>query len=557
MELLWAVEIEFLRSYCDRVFGASKETEQAAAVFFADREETREILAVDGETATIDIRGTLTNTRSLIGSFLGFKYTSYIDIQNAIETIAADDTIKKVRLIIDSPGGNVTGLDETWLALRELSKDREIVAENHGLMASAAYWLATAAGKILATSPSAETGSIGVYLLYVDFTEYDKKQGIKDIRIVSKNAPLKNPDPAKAEGLKAYQDRLDALERVFISRVAEGRGVSTEKVEKDFGRGAVLVAQDPDPAKPSALSVGMIDSVIGTIGAAGGRKDKRKAEENPAGELIVAGFPPFKDYPIVDKPWDATAAIKRVRTKTGNQDKPSESYKNAFFWFDPADKDNFGAYKLPFVDVVDGAFKAVRRGVFAAKGAMAGARETKPKIPASDIPAVNNHIDKYVKKIEKEDKKKTQSANSAINREGFSMKFSDLAAADPDLHAEVESMITAAREDGRKALFELINKVQPALTGDSPQFIKDLAVKVLKGESTEAELTAARSAYDAAVEAQKSTAAAGETKDQGSTPATAPPQESGSQTVDNGEIKSNEDYVAQVKRYRQSQGLEG
>lgn len=565
MDPIWACELEYLRNYCDRVLMADPETEQSAIAFFMENPQERQILAVDGDTATIEIRGTLTNKPSFVGRFLGFVTTSYTDLQAAIEAIQADDSVKNVRLVVDSPGGNLTGLDETWMALRELAKSRAVVAENHGLMASAAYWLATAADRIVATSPAAETGSIGVYMLATDYSKMDAARGIKDIRIVSKNAPLKNPDPATAEGLKAYQARLDAIERVFISRVAEGRGISTEKVEKDFGRGAVLIASDPDASKPSALSVGMIDGVVGagrknrwwsSSGQAGAEAGDFDPElQGEAGSTVpVAGTPPFKDFPIVDRPWDSAAAVKRVRTKTGSQEKPTASYRQAFFWFDPANTENFGAYKLPFVDVVDGQLKAVRRAIFAAKGAMAGARGQKPDIPAADVGAVNAHIDRYVKKIEKEDKEKqaATTATAVSHGKGQNMKFADLAASDPELHAEITEMIAVAKTEGKNSALELIATVKPVLTGDSPAYIKDLALKVLAGEATESELKIAREAYDLASEAAKQAAAQAETDHQGATPAPGP--EAGG--TGDGEVKTEDDHHAAVARLKAARGQE-
>lgn len=557
MDQLWACELEHLQNYCEKVLRASPETEKNAALFFQTREDRREILTVAGDTAIIDIKGTLTDNPSVIGTFLRFHTTSYSDIRAAIETIEADDMIKKVRLVIDSPGGVITGLDETWMVLKDLAKTRDVVAENHGIMASGAYWLATAADRIVATSPSAETGSIGVRVLIIDFSKMDERVGIKEIHIVSKNAPDKVADAATKEGLKVWQERLDALERVFISRVSEGRKVSAETVEKTFGRGGLLIAQDPDASKPSALSVGMIDKVLG-IAAGRGKDDKRRAEET--GD-ISAGSPPFKNYAIVDKPWNASAAIKRVRTKTGSTEKPSASYKNAFFWYDPADSEEFGAYKLPFVDVVGGTLKAVRRGVFAAKGSMAGARGQKPKIPPADVGGVNKHIDKYVQKIEKEDKAKKQGSAAADNREGSHMKYSDLEAADPELKAEVDGMIEAGKQTPAPAAAPppalAVEPAKPsevalkALETGSGPYIKALATKVLKGEATEAELTAAQAALDAAEEKRKADAAAGETGEQGATPP-APPA-AGAET---GEIKTEEDHQAQVARFRGIQGQE-
>jgi HK97 family phage prohead protease len=84
---------------------------------------------------------------------------------------------------------------------------------------------------------------------------------------------------------------------------------------------------------------------------------------------------PFKDLPLADRDreWDSTAAIGRVRTLTDSTESPSSKYKDAFLWYDRADKDNYGAYKLPFADVVEGRLVAVPRGIFAADAAMQGA----------------------------------------------------------------------------------------------------------------------------------------------------------------------------------------
>lgn len=546
MDQIWLCELEALRIYCDKVLKASEETEKAAAIAFAEERESPNILSIAGETARIEINGTLSNRPSIIGRLFGFGATSYRDIQAAIETIAGDERVKTVRLLIDSPGGGLTGLDEVWIALRELGKTKMIVAENRGLMASAAYWIASAAHKIVATSPAAETGSIGIYALFIDWTEADKKMGIKEIRIVSKNAPEKNPDLATPAGLKSFQTRLDAIERVFIDRIAAGRGISVDTVARDFGRGGVLIAEDPDSSQPSALSVGMIDAVI--AGSGKGKKDDKRTEED--GE-IVAGSPPFKNLAIVDKPWDADAAIKRVRTKTGSTEKPTAGYKSAFFWYDPKKVDDFGGYKLPFVDVDGGALKAVRRGVFAAKGAMAGARGG-VKIPTEDRAAVNSHIDKYVKKIEKEDEKKKSTAVAPKPKGEKMAKLADLVAEDTELAAEIETLKATEKKVGSDEYAARVAAATPILTGEYPKFLKEKAVALLKGETTAAELAGAVSAYDAMEEKRKADLAAAESKGQGDIQPAPPPP---GPTVD-GEIKNEEDFNAQVARFRASQGQE-
>lgn len=460
MDQLWACEPEYLKMYVEKVLRADKEIVQAAIAFFADRGTPgRELLTIAGDTAIIDIRGTLTNEPCCISCFLNFFETSYGDIQEAIKTIAANDAVKNVRLVIDSPGGVVTGLDETWMALRELAKTRNVVAENHGIMASGAYWLATAADKIVATSPAAETGSIGVRVLIIDFSKMDARLGIKEIHIVSKNAPDKVADAATKEGLTVWQERLDALERVFISRVSTGRNVSIETVEKTFGRGGLLIAQDPDASKSSALSVGMIDGVLG-IAATGKDKDSREASEQV---------------------------------------------------------DNGG---------------------------------------------------KRVEKEEDSDGNDATAADSDSNGKVEKMKLADVGKKDPALQAEIDARVAAAVAEAKKPTpTPAVPPVAPAsasepakssgpsaaalkaLEGDSGSYIKSLAAKVLKGEATEAELTAAQAAIDANEEAHKNELAAGETDKQGNTPP-APPASG----TEGGEIKSEDDFQSQIARTRGLQG---
>jgi len=91
---------------------------------------------------------------------------------------------------------------------------------------------------------------------------------------------------------------------------------------------------------------------------------------------------PFKDFPLADRdrPWDGSAAEKRVRRWTGADDKPNAKFRDAHVWYDSADKDEFGAYKLPIADVIDDKIQAVPRAIMAA-GAVMRARGTIDHVP--------------------------------------------------------------------------------------------------------------------------------------------------------------------------------
>lgn len=98
-----------------------------------------------------------------------------------------------------------------------------------------------------------------------------------------------------------------------------------------------------------------------------------------------------------DRAWDAAAAKARVAkwaSSDGSGDKDTidwAQYGRAFFYVDPAARDQIGGYHFPFADVIDGTLTAVWRGVTAAA----------QRLSSSDIPdkdAVKSKIRGYYAK---------------------------------------------------------------------------------------------------------------------------------------------------------------
>lgn len=261
---LYAIDRNFATRYLETLENASIEERAAAFDRFGSQALPDIVSRVEGSNeAAITITGPLSpEGPSPIARYFGFGGTGYSSIISAAKALVADESIETVRLVMDTPGGTVAGMDPAWQALSELAASKKVIAENHGMIASAGYYLATAAPEIVAMSPLSETGSIGVIRAGFDFTEAMASMGIKRIKIVSSHAPNKQADPTTPEGRVVHQNDVDAVERVFIRKVAEGRGTTDADVIENFGKGGMLIAQDPDSDKPDAVSVGMIDSVI-------------------------------------------------------------------------------------------------------------------------------------------------------------------------------------------------------------------------------------------------------------------------------------------------------
>jgi len=261
MPMILAQEPEFTVRYLERIENATAEEQQAAFDRF-DGQPLPSILEIEGNIARISISGPLSpKGPSALGRFFGFGGTGYQDIIDAVQEVKGDASITEVRFPTNTPGGTVTLVDETRQAIVELAKVKRVVFENHGMIASAGVWLASAAHEIIAMSPTVETGSIGVKIVGYDDTAALKEWGYKRVTILSRNAPNKAAGVDTKDGRDELQRQADAVERIFIARIAEGRGITEQTVLDDFGKGGLLVAQDPDSTRPDAISVGLIDRI--------------------------------------------------------------------------------------------------------------------------------------------------------------------------------------------------------------------------------------------------------------------------------------------------------
>jgi ClpP class serine protease len=259
---IWAAEEVFLTEYAECLANASAEERTAAFSLFGE-DAKPSIMTISGEEAVIKISGPLSkNGPSPLARYFGYDGAGYLEIADAVLAAAADDKVKTIRLAINSPGGRVIGVEEASLAIASAAAQKPVIAENHGMIASAAYWLASQATKIISTASVNVTGSIGVLATIMDYTDEGlAARGVKRLHIVSDNAPNKTHDISSDALKQEIQREVNSTERVFFSRVAQGRKITVADVREKFGQGGVFIAQDPSGEKPDALSVGMIDEL--------------------------------------------------------------------------------------------------------------------------------------------------------------------------------------------------------------------------------------------------------------------------------------------------------
>ena len=265
-EQIYALEPNFLVAYLERIENATEEELRIAAQAFPfgddedDDEDLDGILSLDGDVAHIKIVGPLSaRGPSPIARLFGFGGTSYPSIIKALDAAENNPACASLVLDMDTPGGDVAGCDEVWQRIDALTKP--CIAINHALVGSAGYYLASACDHIYGTSPGVETGSIGCLIAGWDESKAEEASGMRYVRIISRNAPKKGADLETKAGRDVLQERVDALESVFMSRVAQGRHTTIDNVIANYGKGSVLIAKDPRGGA-DAISVGMLDGLV-------------------------------------------------------------------------------------------------------------------------------------------------------------------------------------------------------------------------------------------------------------------------------------------------------
>jgi capsid assembly protease len=202
--------------------------------------------ADDGrKVATLPMHGPMFRHASLFTRLSGA--TSYDRLATDFQGAMDDPTVKAIVLDVDSPGGDANGTHELASLIHAARGVKPVTAYVGGSGASAAYWIASAAEKVVA-SKTALVGSIGVV------SAMRNKKDPHTVEFVSSVSPRKRPDLATEEGRAEVQRVVDALADVFVEEVASARGVAPARVLSDFGAGGLLVGR-------SALAAGMVDAI--------------------------------------------------------------------------------------------------------------------------------------------------------------------------------------------------------------------------------------------------------------------------------------------------------
>ena len=177
------------------------------------------------------------------------------DMCKDLEELADDDDVKAVVLRVNSPGGSAYASEQIWHAVTKLKAKKPVVVSMGGYAASGGYYISCAANYIY-SDPTTITGSIGIFGMFLNYSELMKdKLGIKFDEVkTNKHANCGTRSRFfNAEEMAILDKYIGKGYELFRKRVADGRKMSVAQVEQ-IAQGRVWLGND-------ALKIHLVDGI--------------------------------------------------------------------------------------------------------------------------------------------------------------------------------------------------------------------------------------------------------------------------------------------------------
>lgn len=252
----WAIEptklIELQGIYATHLRGEKIDVEAIEARLgrpLANEQQAYSVQA--GGVAVLPVEGVIAPKANLFMRVSGGASAQMLTRQ--VESAMADSRVRALVLQVDSPGGSVLGTPEFAQAVYEMGADKPIVAVSDGTMASAAYWIGSAANAVYITGPTVQVGSIGVVATH-DYAPRRDGGATTEITAGQYKRMASDTAPLTAEGRAYLQEKVDYLYSVFVDAVARNRGTDAASVLQRMADGRVFIGQQ-------AIDAGLVDGV--------------------------------------------------------------------------------------------------------------------------------------------------------------------------------------------------------------------------------------------------------------------------------------------------------
>lgn len=229
-------------------------------------------------------------------------------IRKSLDAALADQSVRSILLDVNSPGGVVDGTKELSDAIAAARTKKPCAAYANGLCASAAYWIASATGRVYAPL-TASVGSIGVIMSVLDTSKLNEKLGISYNYISSGKwkAVGRGDAPLTDEERDYLQERISALHQIFKSDVSAHMGLTSDPGK--WAEAQLLLAQ---PAK----ELGLVTDIVQDRDAA---IRKLAVEAQMTREELLAQSPDLVEELLAEGKLKAEAQIKDASARASGE----------------------------------------------------------------------------------------------------------------------------------------------------------------------------------------------------------------------------------------------
>ena len=261
----WAIDADRLMEiqaiYATHLRGESIDIEAVEAKLGRQLQNPPQGYQVQDGAALIPLRGVIAPRMNLMAQVSGG--TSAELLVRDVQAAAADPAVSSIVLLVDSPGGAVGGTPAAAAAVMAARAAKPTAAWADGAMASAAYWIGSAAERVYLGSRVHPVGHIGVIATHTDQSRREETLGVKTTEIFAgRFKTARSPhQPLSELGRQTMQDQMDYLYSLFVGDVAAQRGVSVDRVLAEMADARVFIGQQAVDAG-LADGIASLDSVI-------------------------------------------------------------------------------------------------------------------------------------------------------------------------------------------------------------------------------------------------------------------------------------------------------
>jgi protease-4 len=251
-------------------------------------------LLTSDKIALLYATGTIASGTSSFDSPTGAVLGSETFIQ-WLRKVRADSSIRAIVVRVDSPGGSAIASEAIWRELMLTRTVKPLIVSMGNVAASGGYYIAVP-GHTIVAEPGTITGSIGVVTGKFVVKGALDKLGVGEAAVSEgRFAEISSPFTAFSPEQRAkIEEQLHATYELFLSRVADGRKTTSEKID--------AVAQGRVWTGRQALQLQLVDELGGLDRAI--QIAKQRARLDPSKDVQLVVYPPKRTvYDLLANPF--------------------------------------------------------------------------------------------------------------------------------------------------------------------------------------------------------------------------------------------------------------